>query len=313
MKFSVVITTYNRLSLLKQAIKSALEQTEKCEVIVVDDGSSDKTAEYICSLGNKVIFLRNSENLGHSASMNIGIKAAQGNWIKPLDDDDYLNPKCIENMIQAIKMHPQSSICSCRALQVDIGGKIIRQTRIIGPGKAFYIPQADIHYGMLLDQVPFGTTSQVAFLKEAFLQSQGWNLSLDVCNDIDLWITIAQFGDAIFINQCLISRTVWSGNYNQKYSLLERRDTNIWIKDKIYDLVSEKHRNNIPAKTDVHNYIKLHWFLVAFKQKQFLTALIMAFPAVLLSWSAWKLLFNAILDRKRQYNNPNISKILLIP
>ncbi len=49
MKFSVVITTYNRLDLLKRAINSALNQTIECEVIVVDDCSSDGTDEYVTS------------------------------------------------------------------------------------------------------------------------------------------------------------------------------------------------------------------------------------------------------------------------
>ena len=312
MKFSIVITTYNRLSLLKRVIKSALAQTEKCEVVVVDDCSSDGTADYIRSLGDKVVSLRNSENLGHSASMNIGVKAAQGDWIKPLDDDDYLNPKCIETIMQAIKLHPQACICSCQATEIDSNGRVIRRTRLMGQGKALYIPQADIHYGMLLDQIPFGTTSQVAFLREAFLRSGGWDLSLDVCDDIDSWIKIAQFGDAIFINQCLVYRTVWLGSYNQKSSMFHRRDTNILIKEKIYDLVTEKHRNHIPLRKDIRNYMKLYWFLVALKQKQIITALMMAYPAIL-SYMAWKLVFDKILATKSLGKNPNISQVLLIP
>jgi hypothetical protein len=52
---------------------------------------------------------------------------------------------------------------------VDIKGVEICQTPKIGLEQAFYIAQADIHYGMLLEEVPVGTTSQVAFLRDAFL------------------------------------------------------------------------------------------------------------------------------------------------
>jgi glycosyltransferase involved in cell wall biosynthesis len=281
-------------------------------VIVVDDCSSDGTADYVCSLADKVVFLCNSQHSGHSSSVNLGIKSAQGDWIKLLDDDDYLTPNCIETMLQAIKLHPQASICSCQAIGVDSGGRLINRTRLIGEGKAFYIPQADLHYGMLLEQVPIGTTSQVALRRDVFLQSGGWNLNLNICDDIDSWIRMAQLGDAIFINQCLVHRTIWSGSYNQKSSLFHRRDINILMKEKIYDLVSEKHKYAIPTRRDIINYIKLYWFLVALKKNQIFTALMMAFPVVL-SWAAWKLLFDTILARKWPDKNPNISKVLLIP
>ncbi|HBK23544.1 MAG TPA: glycosyl transferase, partial [Planktothrix sp. UBA10369] len=47
MKFSIVITTYNRIALLKRAIDSALKQTIPCEVVVADDASSDQTEDYV--------------------------------------------------------------------------------------------------------------------------------------------------------------------------------------------------------------------------------------------------------------------------
>jgi GT2 family glycosyltransferase len=70
MKFSVVITTYNRLNLLRRAIDSALNQTIECEVVVVDDCSSDDTEAYVKSLGNQVVYYRNEVNKGHAASVN---------------------------------------------------------------------------------------------------------------------------------------------------------------------------------------------------------------------------------------------------
>jgi glycosyltransferase involved in cell wall biosynthesis len=296
MKFSIVITTYNRLSLLKRAIDSALAQTELCEVIVVDDGSSDGTDAYLQDLKGKVAFWRNSKNLGHSAAMNIGVKLAQGDWIKPLDDDDYLAPKCVETMMEAIQWHPQAVICSCQAVQVNIEGWEIYRTSQVGAGELFYISQADIHYGMLLEKVPFGTTSQVAFQKNAFLKSGGWDSSLDICDEIDSWIRIAQFGDAIFINSCLAYRTVWAGGDNQKSSLQKRLAINILMKEKIYALVDERHRAAIPSLEEIRNYLKLHWLLVALKQKQVSLAFSLAFPGIL-SPLAWKFLANAILFR----------------
>ncbi|NER02927.1 MAG: glycosyltransferase family 2 protein, partial [Okeania sp. SIO3C4] len=151
MKFSIVITTYNRLDLLKRAINSALEQTVECEIIVVDDCSIDGTKNYVNSLGGRVIYYCTSSNQGHAATMNLGVQNAQGDWIKPLDDDDYMAVNCIEEMTKAIALHSQAVILSCQAAQVDTNEVEISRTRKTGPGTAFYIPQEDIHYGMLLE------------------------------------------------------------------------------------------------------------------------------------------------------------------
>lgn len=290
MKFSIVITTYNRVSLLKRAIDTALAQTVPCEIVVADDCSSDGTEAYMHSLGDRVIYHRNLSNLGHSATMNAAVQMATGDWIKPVDDDDYLAVNCIEEMTRAISLRPQAVICSCQAAQVDINQVEISITRQCGPGKAFYIPQEDIHYGMLLELVPFGTPIQVAFRRDAFLKSEGWDSSLDTnYDDIDSWIKIAQFGDAVFINQCLAYRTIWLGAYNQKFSVRKRLDTNILIKQRIYGLVHEQHRSQIPTFEQIQAYLKLHWSLVALKQGKIISFCKMCLPTVF-SLTAWKLL-----------------------
>ncbi|MBD1808967.1 glycosyltransferase family 2 protein [Microcoleus sp. FACHB-SPT15] len=299
MKFSIVITTYNRLTLLKRAIDSALAQTMPCEVVVVDDCSSDGTQAYVqerCEAladagDQRLVYHRNFENLGHSKSVNAGVEKATGDWIKPVDDDDYLAPNCIEVMAKAIAQRPQAVICSCQAAQVDADGVELSRSRQVGSAKSFYIPQEDIHYGMLLEMVPFGTPIQVAFQRSAFLKTGGWDSSLDAnFDDIDSWIKIAQFGDAIFINECLGYRTIWAGAYNQKFSLQKRLDTNILIKEKIYPKINQKHQSYIPKLQDIQAYLKLHWSLVALKQGKLLSAVKLSFPASL-SPAAWQLLW----------------------
>ncbi|MEO8891583.1 MAG: glycosyltransferase family A protein [Coleofasciculaceae cyanobacterium] len=296
--FSIVITTYNRLNLLQRAIDSALTQTIPCEVIVVDDCSTDQTQNYVeeryknLELPNDkcLIYHRNQTNLGHSKSVNAGVELATGDWIKPLDDDDYLAPNCLEVMQNAIALHPQAVICSSQAAQVDANQVEISKTRQVGLGKACYLRQEDIHYGMLLELVPFGTPAQVAFSRAAFLKSGGWDSSLDAnFDDIDSWIKIAQFGDAIFINECLSYRTIWEGAYNQKFALQKRLNTNVLIKQRIYVNVNKKYYNNIPKLQDIQAYLKLHWGLVALKQGKLTEATKISFPA-LLSTKAWQLL-----------------------
>ncbi len=312
MKFSVVITTYNRLHLLERAISSVLNQTIPCEVVVADDCSSDGTEDYLKRLSSHVVYHRNSVNLGHAATINAGVEASSGDWIKFLDDDDYLAPNCIEEMLRAIQMHPNTAIASCVAAQVDYEEVEVNRTPQVGPGLAFYVPQADIHYGMLLELLPFGTPVQVACRRDIFLQTGGWDSTLDTnCDDIDSWIRIAQFGDAIFLNQCLAYRTIWPGAYNHKFSLQTRLMTNIIMKEKIYALIDKQHHKNIPDIEDIRNYLKLHWSLVALKQKN-ISGLLKMIDTSVLSWNAWRLLLTAALSRQSNQPSYNIRKFVLI-
>ncbi|HEY9878406.1 MAG TPA: glycosyltransferase family 2 protein [Leptolyngbyaceae cyanobacterium] len=305
MKFSIVITTYNRLDLLKRAVDSALNQTVPCEVIIADNASTDGTEAYAHSLEGRVIYKRNPTNLNHAGAVNAGVEVASGAWIKLVDDDDYLAPTCIERMVDAIARHPQAVICSCRAAQIDTNGKELSCTAPTGPGKVFYIPQTAIHYGMFLEQVPFGTPIQVAVQREAFLKSGGWDLSMTSCDDIDSWIRVAQFGDALFINECLAYRTVWPGGYDHKIALKNRLATNLLIKQRIYERVSSAYQAALPPMQDIQNYLHLHWGFVALKQRQLGAALALIAPGVT-SPKAWSLLKQA---RQGRGQNPAVSSI----
>jgi len=311
MKFSIVITTYNRLNLLKRAIDSALNQTIPCEVVIADDCSSDQTEAYINSLGNSVVYHRHQVNKGHAATVNTGVEKASGDWIKFLDDDDYLAPNCIAEMTKAIALCPGAVICSCIAAQVDSSETELSRTPQISPGLAFYIPQADIHYGMLLDMLPFGTPVQVACSRAAFCQTDGWDSQLDAnCDDIDSWLRIAQFGDAVFLNQCLAYRTVWPGAYNQKFSLSRRLETNILIKEKIYGLVHEQHRPHLPNFENIRNYLKLHWAIVALKQRNW-QSLRLILDKTVFSLTSWRILWTTFLSRRSRYQDSRLRKLVL--
>lgn len=307
--FSIVITTYNRLDLLKRAIQSALNQTVPCQVVVVDNASTDGTQAYVRTLGEQVLYVRNAVNSNHAGAVNAGVEAANGEWIKLVDDDDYLATDCVEVMAKAIALRPEAVICSCQAAQVDTAGNELSVTPVTGPGHIFYIPQADIHYGMLLEVVPFGTPIQVAIRRDAFLKSGGWDLTMTSCDDIDSWIRVAEHGDALFINQCLAYRTVWPGGYDQKIALQSRLATNMLMKQRIYERIDAKYQNNLPKLSTIHQYLHLHWAMVALKQKQIGTTAVLGFPAAL-SPAAWKLLQQAIAFRKQKMEVP-IEKTML--
>jgi glycosyltransferase involved in cell wall biosynthesis len=306
MKFSIVITTHNRLTLLKRAIDSALAQTIPCEVIVVDDGSSDGTDMYVqgrrkelLDMGDtRLIYHRNSTNLGHSGTVNQGVALATGEWVKLVDDDDYLAPNCIEEMTKAIAERPEAVICSCRAIQVNENEKEISRSRHVGKGTLVYIPQAEIHYAMLLELLPFGTPVQVAFSRSAFLKSGGWDTRFDTnYDDIDSWIKIAQFGDAVLINKCLAYRTIWQGSFNSQFTFDKRLEINLIIKEKIYACISPKYRHSLPELSEIKSSLKIHWGFAALKKRKFISA-IRIWLKTDLSIAAARLFLKRIIARK---------------
>ena len=113
MKISAVIPTYNRRVEVSHAIESVLSQTVPVyEIVVVDDGSTDGTAEFISDrYGPRVRVLR-QKNAGVAASRNLGIREAQGDWVAFLDSDDFWFPSKIERQVEALASHESNpGIC----------------------------------------------------------------------------------------------------------------------------------------------------------------------------------------------------------
>ncbi|MEH2330523.1 glycosyltransferase family 2 protein [Nostoc sp.] len=100
-KVSVIIPAYNTESYIGKAIESALEQTlTNIEVIIVDDGSSDKTVEIAKSFTDQRLkVIVNQQNIGAAAARNRAFRAAQGEWIAVLDSDDWYAPERLSKLV----------------------------------------------------------------------------------------------------------------------------------------------------------------------------------------------------------------------
>ncbi len=100
-----MIPAYNIAEFIGRAIDSVLAQTHKPdEIVVVDDGSGDNTAEVIKSYGTKVRYIY-QENAGLSAARNTGIKAAESEWIGLLDGDDNWLPEFLQLHLDVIQQN----------------------------------------------------------------------------------------------------------------------------------------------------------------------------------------------------------------
>lgn len=106
-RVSVIIAAYNAREFVEMAVASALEQTEKrIEVLVVDDGSIDGTAEVVRRFEDpRIRLFALDRNGGQSHARNVAIKEAKGEWITFLDADDWYAPNRLETMLRAAEEH----------------------------------------------------------------------------------------------------------------------------------------------------------------------------------------------------------------
>jgi glycosyltransferase involved in cell wall biosynthesis len=123
---SVVIPTYNRVQLVPRAIRSILAQTHKnWELLVVDDGSSDGTADVVEAFVSKQVrLIRKSSNTGAGDSRNIGVRQARFPFITFLDSDDEAVPDWLAKMLDGIVRAEAGAVC-CGLSEFDAYGKLL--------------------------------------------------------------------------------------------------------------------------------------------------------------------------------------------
>lgn len=115
---SIIIPTFNHGAFVAEAIRSALAQTVECEVIVVDDGSTDDTAAVLASFGRRIRRLT-TPHVGPGLARNAGIDAAVGEFIMFLDADDVIAPQKVATQLAAFGAYPEAGWVTCDVQIVD--------------------------------------------------------------------------------------------------------------------------------------------------------------------------------------------------
>src|SRR3546814_12849880 len=111
---AVIIPTWNRRDLSARGIDSVLAQTRPVgEIIVVDDGSSDGTGEYLADrYGERIVYVR-QDNAGVSAARNRGLALARGRYLALLDSDDEWSPEKTPRQVGSLAAHPALGPVPC--------------------------------------------------------------------------------------------------------------------------------------------------------------------------------------------------------
>lgn len=119
---SVIIPVYNGENYIREALESVFAQTFRdLEVIVVNDGSTDRTEEYLRSYSGRIVYLTNGHK-GPGPSRNLGIKAARGDLIAFLDADDLWLPKKIQRQVEVAERYPEFGVITTDAAVFDHSG-----------------------------------------------------------------------------------------------------------------------------------------------------------------------------------------------
>jgi len=114
---SVIIPAYNSARYISRAISSAIAQTYKdIEILVVDDGSTDRTADIVRSFGDPRIKYFYQENRGQGAARNNGIRISKGEYVTFLDSDDFYLPEKIDKQVNFLETNPEHQAVYCNAL-----------------------------------------------------------------------------------------------------------------------------------------------------------------------------------------------------
>jgi len=179
---SVIIPTYNRGWVLREAIDSVLAQDFKdFELIVVDDGSTDNTGEILDSYDQDLIVLRQS-NKGVSAARNRGIAATAGRLVAFLDSDDLWLPPKLSSQIDFFNSNPAAVINQTEEIWIRNGVRVNPKTRHHKSSGMIF----ERSLGLCL------VSPSAVMMKRALFDEVGlFDEDLPACEDYDLWLRIS--------------------------------------------------------------------------------------------------------------------------
>ncbi len=226
--FTVVIPTYNRSRLVLRAIDSVLNQTfSASQILVIDDGSTDDTAEQCRKYGNSIQYVR-QVNGGVSSARNGGIKLAQHAWTAFLDSDDYWAPTHLEKMADAIR----STNGCARFYFADLGlpatnGKTTLWNRIGFEFSAPFLVAPDATDWMLSQREPCSIQCSV-FNTEILRHTGGFDRRYKVTEDRELFCRLG-IGEAVCaVNSVGCIQTADDNPSNRLTGIIHAKSQGFW-------------------------------------------------------------------------------------
>jgi glycosyltransferase involved in cell wall biosynthesis len=182
---------------LPAAIDSIINQTlQPLEIIVVDDGSTDKTAEMLAENYPGVLTL-SQENLGVSSARNSGVEHSKGNWIAFLDSDDLWLPDKLEKQVELLNEFPGHRLCHSNEMWIRNGRRVNPMNKHKKSGGQIFeacLPICAI------------SPSSALIEKQLLQEVGGFDEDLPACEDYDLWLRICAVHPVLYVEEPLLKK-----------------------------------------------------------------------------------------------------------
>ncbi|MBV6627425.1 MAG: glycosyltransferase [Rivularia sp. (in: Bacteria)] len=197
MSISVVIPVFNGETTIGETINSICNQTfQDIEIIIINDGSTDKTLEIINKIADSRIKVFSYPNAGLSASRNRGISQAQGEYISFIDADDLWTTDKLELQWQALQKNPQAAVAYSWTNYIDESSQFLKSGRKI---KA----NGDVFSKLLVINF-LENGSNPLIDRKALEKVGGFDESLPAAEDIDMWLRLAANYEFICVEKAQI-------------------------------------------------------------------------------------------------------------
>jgi len=215
---------YNAEHVLCAALRSVLAQThQNLEIIVVDDASTDGTAEVACSFRDQRLrYLRNATNLGGYQTMNKAVSLSTGDWVAIYHSDDVYSPTIVEKEVGYLHSHPEVGAVFCLDHYMNDDGKVFGGTTL--PPE--FRQKASLSYE---DVFPFFLRNKNALLRCPTFMARREVLHIvglfnaeeyDIAADLDMWIRIVCRFPIAVLNERLMWYRVGDGQWSTRYNRL---------------------------------------------------------------------------------------------
>lgn len=195
--FSVVMPVYNKEKYVAASIQSILDQTYPYfELIVVDDGSTDGSADVIASVTDDRIRYIRQTNGGESAARNNGIRQAAHGYIAFLDSDDLWLPDYLERINALIDKYPEAGAYGCAYLHEPVVDGTLQKAASMEKDDTEHVIENYFEFVMSHQQSLTASTTTVR--RSVFEKAGGFPVGLRNWVDLDLWARIGLYFNVVF-------------------------------------------------------------------------------------------------------------------
>ncbi len=220
---SVVVPAFNAARFIETSVASILGQTyDKLEVVVVDDASTDDTADVLARIGDERLrVIRNERNLGQFGAINVGIAHARGEIVAIQHADDEYLPAIVERQVAVLDAHPDAGAAFALDVFVDEAGR--EYSRVVLPDE--FNAGGLLTYGRVLNGILRHGNSFVrggtSFVRREVYEAVGQFSTDDgLRGDIEMWLRVAAHRP-IVINPEYLTRYRWGhDNESSRYGRL---------------------------------------------------------------------------------------------